>query len=145
MGNRIAIACDHGGFELKTFLLKHLERAGHTVINLGVDDTKSVDYPDKAKELSSEILEGRAQFGILVCGTGIGICIAANRHKGIRAALCTNSFMAKMARAHNDANVLCLGGRVIGPALAEDIVDVFLSSGFEGDRHIRRITKIESQ
>ena len=145
MGYTIAIACDHGGYELKAGLCKFLEAKGHTLINLGVDGPDSVDYPDKAHALAAEILHGHAAFGILICGTGIGISIAANRHVGIRAALCTDSYMAKMAREHNDANVLCMGGRIVGPALAEDIVSAFLSGEFQGDRHIRRIAKIEIQ
>ena len=145
MGYTIAIACDHGGYELKAGLCEFLETKGHTLINLGVDSSASVDYPEKAHALAEEILQGRATLGILICGTGIGISIAANRHAGIRAALCTDSCMAKLAREHNDANVLCMGGRIIGPALAEDIVTSFLSSNFLGDRHMRRIAKIEIQ
>jgi len=145
MSLRIAIACDHAGFELKDGILSFLNRTGYTTINLGVDSTDAVDYPDKARQLAAEILEGRADFGILICATGIGISIAANRHKGIRAALCTDSYMARMAREHNDANVLCLGGRVLGLALAEDIVTTFLAGTFEGGRHLQRLTKIESQ
>ena len=143
MGTTIAIACDHGGYELKESLCSYLKAAGHTLVNLGVDAPNSVDYPDKAHALAEVILKGEARLGILVCGTGIGISIAANRHDGIRAALCTDSYMARMAREHNDANVLCMGGRVIGPSLAEDIVDSFLSGEFQGDRHERRIAKIE--
>jgi ribose 5-phosphate isomerase B len=145
MGFSIAIACDHGGFELKAGLCRFLEDAGHTLIDLGTDSLESVDYPDKAHALAEEIIRSRADFGILICGTGIGISIAANRHKGIRAALCTDSYMAKMAREHNDANVLCLGGRIIGPSLAEDIAQAFLSGKFQGGRHARRLSKIEIQ
>ncbi len=145
MSLRIALACDHGGFELKESLGRFLDTVGHTVVNLGVDNTDSVDYPDKAHELASVMLQGKADFGILICGTGIGIGIAANRHAGIRAALCTNSYMAKMAREHNDANVLCLGARVIGSALAEDIVATFLAAEFQGGRHTQRLSKIDLQ
>ena len=145
MGFSIAIACDHGGFELKVGLCRFLEASGHTVVDLGVDTPESADYPDKAHALAEEILQARADLGILICGTGIGMSIAANRCKGIRAALCTNSYMAKMAREHNDANVLCLGGRVVGPALAENIVTEFLSGKFQGGRHVRRLEKIEFQ
>lgn len=145
MGLRIAIACDHGGFELKVGLMSFLQSTDNEIINLGVDSAQSVDYPDQAHTLAVEILEGRADLGILICGTGIGISIAANRHKGIRAALCTNVYMARMAREHNDANVLCLGGRVIGPTLAEDIAKCFLTGMFKGDRHLRRLAKIEVQ
>lgn len=145
MGLRIAIACDHGGFELKDKLMSFLGGTGNTIINLGVDSADSVDYPDKAHALAAEILAGRADTGILICGTGIGVSIAANRHTGIRAALCTDPYMARMAREHNNANVLCLGGRIVGSALAEDIVRSFLSNKFQGDRHIRRLNKIEFQ
>lgn len=142
---RIAWACDHGGFDLKSELLKSLADTEFQMIDLGVSSTDSVDYPDQAHLLAKTIESGEADFGILICGTGIGISIAANRHCGIRAALCTDPFMARMSREHNDANVLCLGGRVIGPALAKEIVLSFLNGTFEGGRHARRITKIEIQ
>jgi ribose 5-phosphate isomerase B len=145
MSLRIAIAADHGGFALKDEIGCSLASVGHTVINLGVDTGDSVDYPDKAHELADVLLKGKADFGILICGTGIGISIAANRHPGIRAAVCTNSYMAKMAREHNDANVLCLGARVIGSALAEDIVQAFLAARFQNGRHSHRLAKIELQ
>jgi len=137
------MACDHGGVELKDALKSSLASSDLQIIDLGVHSSDSVDYPDQAHALVKTVLSGEADFGILICGTGIGISIAANRHPGIRAALCTNAYMAKMSRQHNDANVLCLGGRVIGPALAEEIVSTFLSAKFEGGRHARRINKIE--
>jgi ribose 5-phosphate isomerase B len=143
MGITLAMACDHGGFELKEVLKNSLADSDTEILDLGVNAPDSVDYPDKAHALADAILQGKADKGILVCGTGIGISIAANRHKGIRAALCTDPFMARMSREHNDANVLCLGGRVIGPSLAEEIVRAFLSSQFEGGRHADRIKKIE--
>jgi ribose 5-phosphate isomerase B len=143
MGIILAMACDHGGFELKETLKKTLADSDIEILDLGVNSPDSVDYPDKAHALADAILQGKADKGILVCGTGIGISMAANRHKGIRAALCTDPFMARMSREHNDANVLCLGGRVIGPALAEEIVRSFLDSQFEGGRHANRIKKIE--
>ena len=142
---RIAWACDHGGFDLKSNLLESLADTNLEMIDLGVSSADSVDYPDQAHLLAKTVLAGEADFGILICGTGIGISIAANRHVGIRAALCTDPFMARMSREHNDANVLCLGGRVIGPSLAKEIVQTFLSSNFEGGRHARRISKIEIQ
>ena len=108
----------------------------------GTYSEESVDYPDYAKKVSEVVLRGAA-VGILICGTGIGISMAANRHPGIRAALCENEFTARMARAHNDANILCMGGRVVGTALAESIVNTFLSTSFEGGRHARRVDKIE--
>lgn len=140
---RIAWACDHGGFDLKSDLLKSLDNTDYEMIDLGVFTSDSVDYPEQAHLLAETLLEGKADFGVLICGTGIGISIAANRHSNIRAALCTDPFMARMSREHNDANVLCLGGRVIGPSLAKEIVTTFLGSRFEGGRHARRIAKIE--
>ena len=143
MAFTLAMASDHGGFELKDALKNALKDSDMTILDLGVNSPDSVDYPEKAHALVEAILDGRADKGILVCGTGIGISIAANRHKGIRAALCTDPFMARMSREHNDANVLCLGGRVIGPSLAEEIVRAFLGGQFEGGRHANRIAKIE--
>ncbi len=143
MGIRVAMACDHGGLELKETLKKFLSNADNEIVDLGVHCTDSMDYPDKAHEIAEAVLAGKADFGVLVCGTGIGVSIAVNRHPGIRAALCTDPFMARMSREHNDANILCLGGRVIGPSLAEDIVHAFLCGEFQGGRHARRIEKIE--
>lgn len=143
MPKKIALASDHGGFELKESIRRSLARSDFEIIDLGVHSTDSVDYPDLAHELARTIEVGDADAGILVCGTGIGVSIAANRHAGIRAALCTDPYMAKMSREHNDANVLCLGGRVVGPGLAEEIVREFLNAAFQGGRHARRIDKIE--
>lgn len=140
---RLALACDHGGFELKESLKHSLGNSDVELLDMGVHTTDSVDYPDMAHGLAQAILDGKADRGLLICGTGIGISIAANRHPGIRAALCTDPFMSRMSREHNDANVLCLGGRVIGPSLALDIVHAFLNTPFEGGRHARRIAKIE--
>jgi ribose 5-phosphate isomerase B len=145
MSMKIAIACDHAGFDLKAHLQKKLETEAHDIVDLGTHSTDSVDYPVKAHELAEALLANNAEMGILICGTGIGVSIAANRHNGIRAALCTDPFMAKMAREHNDANVLCLGGRLIGPSLAEEIVATFLKTHFLGGRHERRLTQIEIQ
>jgi ribose 5-phosphate isomerase B len=142
---RIAIASDHGGFELKEELKKLLTADGLELVDLGVASAaSSVDYPDYADVLCGEILAGRAALGILVCGTGIGMSIAANRRRGIRAALCTDPFMARMAREHNDANVLCLGGRVLCAAAALEIVREFLAGAFAGGRHVRRLAKIDA-
>jgi len=142
---RIAIASDHGGFELKRELAAALAGDGIELADLGADNgTASVDYPDFARALCAEVLAGRASAGILVCGTGIGMSIAANRLPGIRAALCTDPYMARMAREHNDANVLCLGGRVVGPALAIEIAKSFLGAAFAGGRHERRLAKIDA-
>jgi ribose 5-phosphate isomerase B len=145
MPPRIAISCDHGGFELKDTLVRFLASKSVELLDLGVHSNDSVDYPQKAHAVAEAVLSKQADLGIVLCGTGIGVSITANKHKGIRAALCTDPFMARMSREHNDANVLCLGGRVIGPSLAMEIVDVFLNGRFEGGRHARRIAKIEIQ
>lgn len=139
----IAIASDHGGFELKALLKEELAARGHAVIDLGSNDRDSVDYPDYAQALAQAISAGRAKRGILICGTGIGMSIAANRHPFLRAALVHDAFTARMARAHNDANVLVLGGRTIGPEIAKDCLAVFLDTAFEGGgRHARRVEKL---
>ncbi len=140
----IAIGCDHGGFELKGEILKHLEARGIEYKDFGTYDTASTDYPIYAKKVSAAVLSGECEKGILVCGTGIGISITANKIKGIRCALCTDCFMAQATREHNDANVLALGGRVVGAGLALKIVDTFLDTPFSNDeRHIRRIEGME--
>lgn len=136
---KIGVASDHGGFALKTALVPFLQELGHEVVDLGNDGEASVDYPDYAAKLCEAMRKGEFERGILICGTGIGMCMAANRHRHIRAALCHDAFTARMSREHNDANVLCLGGRVLGPALALDIVAVWLATAFEGGRHQRRI------
>ncbi len=138
----VAIGCDHGGYELKKEIIAHLTKNGVEFKDFGTYDGNSVDYPDIAKLVCKCILDGECENGILVCGTGIGISIAANKHKGIRAAVCSDAFSAKFTRLHNDANVLCLGGRVVGPGLACELVDIFLSTGFEGGRHALRVDKI---
>lgn len=138
----VAIGCDHGGYELKKEIIVHLTKNGIEFKDFGTYDGNSVDYPDIAKLVCKSILDGECENGILVCGTGIGISIAANKHKGIRAAVCSDEFSAKFTRLHNDANVLCLGGRVVGPGLACELVDIFLSTGFEGGRHALRVDKI---
>lgn len=140
----LAIACDHGGFELKQEILKHLEERGVDYKDFGCDSTEAVDYPIYARKVTSAILSGECENGILICGTGIGISIAANKVKGIRAALCTDCFMAEATRQHNDANILALGGRVVGPGLALKIVDTFLDTPFSNaERHMNRIAIIE--
>ncbi len=140
---RIALACDHGGFRLKEVIKKYLESKGIEFIDYGTFNEDSVDYPDFALKAAKGIVNGEADRGIFICGTGIGISIAANKVPGIRAALCYNLFAAEMSRRHNDANVLALGGRVIGDELAKAIVDTWLKTPFEGGRHERRIKKIE--
>lgn len=140
----IAVGFDHAGVTLRGVVIEHLEAAGHRIIDHGTRGSESVDYPDFAHLVSRSVLSGEALFGILVCGTGVGMSIAANRHKGIRAALCTNAYLARMVRAHNNANVLCMGARVTGPGAAADIIDTFLRTEYEGGRHDRRLDKIES-
>ncbi|HTY67192.1 MAG TPA: ribose 5-phosphate isomerase B [Alphaproteobacteria bacterium] len=138
----IAVASDHGGFELKTLLVADLKAAGVPVLDLGTMSSESVDYPDYANALARALAEGKAQRGVLLCGTGIGVSMVANRHKGIRAAVCRDVTDARLARQHNDANVLCLGGRTTGPEVARDVLRTFLSTEFEGGgRHTRRIAK----
>ncbi len=139
---RVALGCDHGGFLLKPVVLEALADAGCDVIDCGTFSTDSVDYPDYAKVVGKKVVAGEAQFGILICGTGIGISIAANKVKGVRAALCTDTYSARMSRAHNNANILALGARVIGPGLAQDIVAAFLTVTFTGERHAVRVGKI---
>ncbi|WP_312832929.1 ribose 5-phosphate isomerase B [Sedimentibacter saalensis] len=138
---KIVLACDHGGFELKEAVREHLTKKGYEVNDIGVYDTNSVDYPDYGKK-AAELVAGSDDKGIVICGTGIGISIAANKVHGIRCALCTNEYMARMSRMHNDANMLALGNRVIGQGVALDIVDVWLSTEFEGGRHLNRVKKI---
>jgi len=136
----IALVCDHGGFELMKSIREHLDFKGAKYKDFGTFTSDSCDYPTVALPAVEAILTGVCEKGIFICGTGIGISIAANRSHGIRAALCTNVFMAEMARAHNDANVLALGGRVVDTALAVEIVDMFLSAEFSGEnRHKHRI------
>ena len=144
MRTRLAIASDHGGLEMKRRLVDYLEARDYEVLDLGTDSPESVDYPDFAEKLCRAILDGKADRGILVCGTGIGMSITANKFKGIYAALCTNEFMARMSREHNDSNVLCLGGRVLGDEAAKGIVEVWLNTPFAGGRHTRRIGKIRA-
>lgn len=139
----IAIGCDHGGYELKKEIMAHLEKEGIEYKDMGTFGTESCDYPDYAHAVCEEITQNRADKGILICGTGIGMSMAANKHKGIRAALCGDSFSAKYTRLHNDANVICLGARVLGCGLALELVDIFLSTPFEGGRHAKRIAKLE--
>jgi len=137
---KVALGCDHGGFGLKETLLALLKHLGHDVVDCGTMNGESVDYPDIAAAVCDRVAAGECERGILICGTGIGISMAANRNPAIRAALCAESFSARMSREHNDANVLCLGGRTLGPGLAEDIVKVWLVTEFAGGRHQRRIS-----
>ena len=141
---RIAIGSDHRGFALKENLKELLSELGHQWVDFGCQGEDAVDYPDIARPLAEAVAAGEYQRGILICGNGIGMSIAANKVKGARAALCHDTFAARLARRHNDANVLCLGAWCIGRGLAEEIVRVFLSEDFEGGRHIRRIEKIRA-
>ena len=140
----IAIGADHGGFELKKVIMAHLEKKGLEYKDFGTDSPVSCDYPEYGKAVAEAVASGECDRGILICGTGIGISISANKVKGIRAAVCTDCFMAQATREHNDANILALGARVVGEGLALKIVDTFLDTAFSNDpRHIRRIEKIE--
>lgn len=139
---KIAIGCDHGGLELKNEIINYLNQESYEVKDFGTYTNESCDYADYSLVVAEAVASKEYEFGILVCGTGIGISIAANKVPGIRAALCSDTFSAHATREHNDANILALGQRVVGPGLAIDIVKTFLSSKFEGDRHSRRIEKI---
>ena len=142
----IAIGSDHGGFDLKEQVKKHLVERGFEVKDFGCFDKSSVDYPDFGVAAAKAVADGTCEKGIVVCTTGIGISIAANKVKGIRCALCSEPLGAKMTRLHNDANILALGGRVVGPGLAAKIVETFLNTPFSNDeRHIRRINQMETE
>ena len=136
---KIAIACDHGGYELKEMVAGFLMGTGHQVIDLGTDSAESVDYPEYGRKCGLAVVEGEADRGIVVCGTGIGISIAANKVKGVRCGLCTSVEMAELTRKHNDANVLALGGRILAAEEALNIVNAILNTEFEGGRHQRRV------
>lgn len=138
----LAIGSDHGGYNLKEEIKKYLSENGIEFKDFGTYSTESVDYPDIASKVAHAVADGQCSKGIIICGTGIGISIAANKVKGIRAALCSDVFSAKMSREHNDANILALGERVTGPGLARMIVETWLSTEFAGGRHQRRIQKI---
>jgi ribose 5-phosphate isomerase B len=139
---RIALGCDHRGLNLKQTIVSIINEMGRSYDDFGCYDINQVDYPDIARIIAEAVKEGRFNYGILICSTGIGMSIAANKVKGIRAALCHDPFTARRARQHNDANVLCLGEEVVGKDLAEEIVKVFLDTEFEGGRHTRRLEKI---
>ncbi len=140
---RIAVGSDHGGFDLKQEIIRYLKESGHTYRDFGAYSTDPVDYPDFAKAVGQAVAEGHFKRGILICGTGIGASISANKIKGLRAALCHDNYTARMSREHNDANVLCLGGRVTGAGVALDIIETWLKTDFSGaDRHRRRVDKV---
>jgi ribose 5-phosphate isomerase B len=140
----LAIACDHAGFSLKQQLKRLLAAMDVPFEDLGTDTEARCDYPEFAHALARGIAEGRYRLGVLVCGSGIGMSMAANRHPGVRAALCTEGYAARMSREHNDANVLCLGSRIVGPGIAEEILRAFLEARFEGGRHAARVATIET-
>lgn len=139
---KIAIAADHGGFELKDSMVEYIKSLGNEVMDLGTNSADSVDYPDYAKKVCEEIQQGNSDLGILICGTGIGMSLAANKFEGIRAACVSDVYSAKMSRNHNNANVLCIGARVIGDEVAKLIIKTFLEKEFEAGRHQRRVDKI---
>jgi RpiB/LacA/LacB family sugar-phosphate isomerase len=142
---RIAIASDHAGFKLKQDLLKYLEELGHWVVDLGTNSEDPVDYPDYAAAIGHAVLEGAAERGVLICGSGVGASVAANKLKGIRAAVCHDTYSAHQGVEHDDMNVLVLGSRVIGPALGRELVTAFLHATFSGEeRHVRRLNKVKA-
>ncbi len=136
---KLVIGCDHGGLELKKAVVDYLQLNGHEVLDMGCNGLDSVDYPAFSEVVCEAVLSGKAEQGILICGTGIGMSMSANRHRGIRAALCHESFTASMSREHNNANVLCMGARVIGVGVALQIVKAWLETDFAGGRHLHRI------
>ncbi|MFC2040686.1 ribose 5-phosphate isomerase B [Chloroflexota bacterium] len=140
---KIAIGADHRGIEFKNYVIGVLKQYGHEPADMGTHNEDAVDYPDIAGKVGGAVVEGEAKLGILICGTGIGMCIAANKVRGVRAANCVNAFMAMRARAHNDANIFCLGAEM-GKAMVPAMLEAFLTTEFEGGRHQRRIEKIAS-
>lgn len=137
----IAIGCDHAGVEMKKAVIAYLSEKGFELRDMGTDG-EPCDYPNKAESVCALVTSGECEKGILICGTGIGMSMAANKIKGIRAALCTDSFSTKFTRLHNDANVMCMGARTLGPGLACELAEIFLTTGFEGGRHQRRVDLI---
>ncbi len=144
MAKVLIVGSDHAGYALKKELCRAAAELGYDIRDLGTHTTDSTDYPDYGHQVASAVAAGEG-VGLLVCGTGVGMSMTANRHPGVRAALCTDSYTAFMARAHNDANVLCVGARVVGPGLAEEILKTFLTGSFEGGRHQRRVGKIDRE
>ena len=141
--NKIVIGCDHAAYELKLKVIMHLQEKGYDVIDVGTHSSESCNYPDYAQAVCKTIQSGTCELGILICGTGIGMSMAANKHRRVRAALCSETYSARFTRMHNNANILCMGARVIGPGLAQDITDIFLATEFEsGGRHEARVDMI---
>ncbi len=141
---KIALAADHGGYDLKEEIKNYLWDEGHEVVDLGTDSCESVDYPEYGRRCSEAVVNGEVERGIVFCGTGVGISIAANKVKGARCSLCTSNIMAEMTRKHNDANVLALGGRITSFENAREITDIWLGTEFEGGRHQRRVDQLDS-
>lgn len=142
---KIGIAADHGGFQLKSVLAEYLRKLGHTVEDLGTNSTEAVDYPDYARAVAHSIITRKAERGIVVCGSGVGACVAANKVPGIRASVCHDTFSAHQGVEDDDMNVLCLGARVVGPELAKEIARTFLAASFSGaERHVRRLGKVDA-
>lgn len=140
---KVALGCDHAGFALKDTVAEQIKRLGHEVLDCGTFSAQSTDYPDYAEKVAKAIADKQAQRGILICGSGVGVCIAANKVKGIRASICHDAYSAQQAVEHDGLNVLCLGARIIGPATAEELVTRFLSATFSnGERHLRRLNKV---
>ena len=143
-GDIIAVGCDHAGFALKQELIRHLEERGFRTVDYGTYSEESCDYPDYARKVAHAVVRGEAKMGLLICGTGIGMSLAANKVKGIRAAVLSDEFSAKATREHNDANILCLGARVVDTKKAVKLLDIFVDTPFSfGENHIRRISKLE--
>lgn len=138
----IAIGCDHGGLNIKNAVAEYLKNKNIEFVDFGTYTTDSVDYPEYAYKVAKAVSTGECDRGIICCGTGIGVCMVANKVKGVRAATVTNEFCAEMTRRHNNANVLCMGGRVVDESVAVKLADIFLNTGFDGDRHTRRVEKI---
>ena len=143
MSKKFYIATDHAGYAVKSYVKEFVSSLGHEIIDLGPDSADRVDYPDFAKKCADAVLADEGSFGILICGTGIGISISANKVQGIRAALCHDHYTAMLTRQHNDANILCFGERVVGKGVIEDMIEVFANTEFEGGRHAGRVAKIE--
>jgi ribose 5-phosphate isomerase B len=142
---KIAIGADHAGYHLKQDILEYVRYLGYDCEDFGTNSTDAVDYPDVAVKVAQSVAQGKANYGIILCGTGVGVSITANKVKGIRAAVCNDTFTAHETRAHNDANVLCMGGRVVGIGVARDIVKIWLETRFsQGERHMRRVTKMNA-
>jgi len=144
MSKKFYIATDHAGYAVKAYVKEFVSSLGHEIIDLGPDSADRVDYPDFAKKCADAVIADKGSFGILICGTGIGISISANKVPGIRAALCHDHYTAMLTRQHNDANILCFGERVVGKGVIEDMIEVFANTEFEGGRHAGRVAKIES-